>query len=277
MEQWLERIIPAGPWHAGLVAGAEAGLTVVIGLLIYLLLRWVALRALAAVMNPLLARASREGETNVARLRTLEGLARSSVTYLILFMALVTVLSQLGVNVAAILAGAGVVGLALSFGAQRLVRDILSGVFLLLEDQFRVGEMVTLVGTAGLPQFTGTILEMGLRITRLRDLSGKLLTMGNGDIAVVVNHHRGPLKATVEVGLSPEASLDRARSVIGETPLPDGLFTGAAEVEGVTSVGADKIVLRVAAPSEPGKAPEAELILRQVLADALRKAELEIR
>lgn len=277
MERWLDRWVPGGPWHDSLVEGARAGLTLLLGLAVYLALRWGVLRAMDALFRPLLARATREGETHVARLRTLEGLARSLATYVLLFLTAVTVLSQLGINVAAIVAGAGVVGLALSFGAQRLVRDILTGIFLLLEDQFRVGEMVTLVGTAGLPQFHGTVLEMGLRVTRLRDLSGKLLTIGNGDIAAVINHQRGPLKATVEVGLAPDVSLDRARAVISETSLPDELFSGPAEVEGVTVLEKDRVVLRITAPSEPGKAPEAELALRQLLGEALRKAELEIR
>ena len=277
MNKWFERIIAPGPWHDGLVEGAQAGFTVLIGILVYVVVRWVCVRAVGAVMRPLVQRASGEGATSVARLRTLEGLARSAITYLLLFMTLVTVLSQLGVNVAAILAGAGVLGLALGFGAQRLVRDILAGVFMLLEDQFRVGEVVTLVGTAGLPQFTGTILEMGLRITRMRDLSGKMLTIGNGDVAAVVNHNRGPLRATVEVGVATDTSLDQARSVIENVPLPEELFSGCARVEGVTALAAERIALLVAAPSGPGKAPEAELILREVLGEALRKAGVDIR
>ncbi|MGV3721664.1 MAG: SUMF1/EgtB/PvdO family nonheme iron enzyme, partial [Actinomycetota bacterium] len=84
--------------------------------------------------------------------RTLEGLARSTTTYALLFLTVVTLLNSVGVPVATLLTGAGVAGLALSFGAQRVVRDVLTGAFILVEDQFRVGEVVTLVLTAGLPQ-----------------------------------------------------------------------------------------------------------------------------
>ncbi|HEU4754712.1 MAG TPA: mechanosensitive ion channel family protein, partial [Armatimonadota bacterium] len=95
-----------------------------IAALLFLLFRWLAVRALNAVMRPLLARAGRESDTGAARLKTLHGLAGSAVTYVLLFVAVVTLLGQVGINVAAILAGAGVAGLALSFGAQRLVRDV---------------------------------------------------------------------------------------------------------------------------------------------------------
>ncbi|MBM3459533.1 MAG: mechanosensitive ion channel, partial [Armatimonadetes bacterium] len=160
---------------------------------LFVLVRFLGLGLLEAAFRPFEARARREGESSVARLHTLAAISRSLFSYSLLFIAAVTVLSLLGVNVMAILAGAGVAGLALSFGAQRLVRDVLTGFFLLLEDQFRVGEMVTLVGGPGLPQFQGTVLDVGLRVTRLRDLSGKLVSLGNGEVVAVINHSRGPI------------------------------------------------------------------------------------
>ena len=91
MEKWLDRLVPGGPWHDGLVEGARAGFTLLLGLVVYLALRWGVLRAMDALFRPLLARATREGETHVARLRTLEGLARSLATYVLLFLMVVTV------------------------------------------------------------------------------------------------------------------------------------------------------------------------------------------
>lgn len=277
MEKWLDRLIPGGTWHGSLVEGTRVALTCVFGLLVYLVLRWAVLRALLVVTRRLEDRLAREDATGAARLRTLEGLACSLATYILLFIVVVTVLGQLGINVSALLAGAGVVGLALSFGAQRLVRDILSGVFLLLEDQYRVGEVVTLVPGGGIPSFTGTVLEMGLRTTRLRDLSGKMLTLSNGDISAVVNHNRGPLRATVEIGVPPDASLEAIRGIVSGAALPEDLFSGCAELEGVSGMDASRTVLRVAAPSVPGKAPEAELRLRQVIGESLRREGVEVR
>lgn len=277
MKKWLETTIGGGPWHAWAVETVEAGYKVLLATLLFLIARWLILRTIQAVMLPLLARAEREGESHVFRLRTLEGLARSTTTYALLFLTVVTLLNSVGVPVATLLTGAGVAGLALSFGAQRVVRDLLTGAFILIEDQFRVGEVVTLVLTAGLPQLNGTIQEMGLRTTRLLDLAGKQVSVGNGDITVVINHNRGPVTATVEIGVPADASLERLQEVAGGLELPAALFTGPATIEGVTALEPLRMVIRVAAPARPGHAPDGELALRQAFGDALRKAEVEIR
>lgn len=277
MKRWLESIIGGGPWHAWAVEAGEAAYKMLFAAVLFLLARWMLLRAIQAVLRPLLARAEREGQSHVARLLTLEGLARSTTTYVLLFLTVVTLLNSLGVPVATLITGAGVAGLALSFGAQRVVRDVLTGAFILIEDQFRVGEVVTLVLGAGLPQLNGTIHEMGLRTTQLLDLSGKHVSVGNGDIVVVINHNRGPVTATIEIGVPPDASLDRLRELATGLVLPETLFTGLASIEGVSALDALKMVVRVAAPARPGHAPEAELALRQAFGEALRQAEVEIR
>jgi moderate conductance mechanosensitive channel len=277
MREWLQRILPAAPWRSWLIDAADAAVSVLWVILLFLVVRSLALRALQVLMARLEATARREGDTSVARLRTLEGLARSIITNALLFVASVTLLGEVGVNIAAILASAGVAGLALSFGAQRLVRDVITGFFLLLEDQFRVGEVVTLVGSPGLPQLTGTILEMGLRITRLQDVSGKLVTIGNGDIAAVINHSRGPISATVEFGVPPDVPVERIREILARMPLDDPAVAGPAGLDGVTQLEAERIVLRAAAPARPGQAPEAELALRQAIGEAMRQAGVEIK
>jgi len=277
MRTWFDRILTAGSIHPSLIFAVEGLLKAALAVLLFVVLRWVAVRGLRAVMRPLIARAGREGETHVTRLRTLEGLARSILTYTLLFLLAVTVLGQWGVNVAALVTGAGVAGLALSFGAQRLVRDVLTGFFLLLEDQFRVGEVVTLLGSSGLPAMNATVLEMGLRVTRLQEASGKLVTLSNGDISAVINHSRGPITAMVEVGVSPETRLDDVRAALSGMPLPDGLFTAPPALEGVAALEAERVVLRIAAPAQPGRAPEAEMALRQAVGETLRGAEIQIK
>lgn len=277
MKEWLETIIRRGPGHAWAVEAGEAAYKVLLAALLFLFVRWLILRAIQAVMRPLLARAQREGDSYVFRLRTLEGLARSTTTYALLFLTVVTLLNSVGVPVATLITGAGVAGLAISFGAQRVVRDVLTGAFILIEDQFRVGEVVTLVLGAGLPQLNGTIQEMGLRTTQLQDLAGKHVSVGNGDIVVVINHNRGPVTATVEIGVPPEASIERLREITGALVLPEALFTGPASIDGVTALDATRMVVRIAAPARPGHAPEGELALRQLFGEALRKEAVEIR
>jgi small conductance mechanosensitive channel len=277
MRAWLERLIPTGPVHDSLTELAMFGLNTLGIIVLYVVLRWLLLRGLTVLLAPIQAREGSRQGNGASRVSTLEGLARSAITYVLLFFAAVMLLGGLGVNVAAIVAGAGVAGLAISFGAQRLVRDVLTGFFLLMEDQFRVGEVVTLAGIPGLGQLTGTVRDMGLRITRLTDSAEKLVTVANGDIAAVVNHSRGPVTATVEIGLSPEAPLDRVRELITQTTLPDELFAGKPLLEGVTALDAAKMTIRVTAPAAPGQAPEAELALRGAVRDALRAGEIEIK
>lgn len=277
MRSWIERLIPPGPVHDTLVDLTSFGLHAIGILLLYVVLRWLLLRGLVVVIAPVRAREGLLQGGTASRVGTLEGLARSAVTYLLLFFAAMMLLGELGVNVAAIVAGAGVAGLAVSFGAQRLVRDVLTGFFLLMEDQFRVGEVVTLAGIPGLGQLTGTVREMGLRITRLTDSAEKLVTVANGDIGAVVNHSRGPVTATVEIGVAPEAPLDRVSELVGQAKLPEKLFAGPAKLDGVTALDATKLTVRVTAPAAPGEAPAAELALRAAVREALRSGEIEIK
>ena len=277
MRRWLDQILPTGSWHGWMVDVAEGGLKIAIAIIVFLVLRRLVLRALESVLLPILTRASGEDPTAVSRLKTLEGLARSSATYILLFGVVVTLLQSFNIQVTTLLAGAGVAGLALSFGAQRLVRDVLTGFFLLLEDQFRVGEVVSLMGIPGMAQANGTVLEMGLRTTRMTDLSGKLITISNGDIGAVINHSRGPVTATVEVGVPADVQLAQVREAMAALSLPEELFEGPAAVEGVTALEATRMVVRVAAPARAGRAPEAEMALRQAAGEALRQRGIEIR
>jgi small-conductance mechanosensitive channel len=260
-----------------IAAGWAVAAKVAPTLALILAARWLALRATRAVFRPLIERAEGVGPQHPARLRTLEGLLRSVISYSLLALAAITIIAVFGVDITALAAGAGVVGLALGIGAQRVVRDVLAGFFLLLEDQYQVGEVATLVGSAGLPQFQGTIEEMGLRITRIRDLSGKLVTISNGDIAAVINHSRESVAATIDVGVAPETPLPRVTELLAALPLPEELFAGAAVLQGVAALERERVVLRVRALARPEKAPEAELVLRQLVGEALRGNGVEIR
>lgn len=277
LHEWLSRVIPTGVWHAGLVSAAELGLSVLVILVLFLILRSLSLHGLAAIMRPLEAAAKREGESSLARVKTLEGLARSVIGYALLLLAILTGLDQIGVNVSTLLAGAGVAGLALSFGAQRLVRDVLTGFFLLLEDQFRVGETVTLLGIPGITQLNGTIEDIGLRITRLSDTSGKRVIVNNGDIGAVVNHSRGPVLIAIELGVPVDAPLERVQEIVEGTQLPSALFNEGTSLQGVAALDATKMVVRVSARARPGRSTDAELALRQAVGRALREAEIEIK
>jgi small-conductance mechanosensitive channel len=148
---------------------------------------------------------------------------------------------------------------------------------MLLEDQFRVGEYVTLVGGPGLPQLTGTVQEIGLRITRLIDSAGKYVVIGNGDVAAVINHSRGPVAAAVEIGVPADTSMDRLQELVSPLELDQERFSGPVTVRGVAALEETKMLVRFEAPSRPGQTIEAELALRRTVADALREAGIQIR
>jgi small conductance mechanosensitive channel len=132
---------------------------------------------------------------DAGRLQTLEVLLRSTFTYLIYFMAGLTILQIFNVNTAAILASAGILGLAVGFGAQSLVRDIISGFFIIFEDQFKVGDFVEAVGVIGVVE------EVGLRTCKIRQWTGQLHVIPNGEITKVTNYSRGCMMAVVMVGI----------------------------------------------------------------------------
>ncbi|MDK2896965.1 MAG: moderate conductance mechanosensitive channel [Candidatus Atribacteria bacterium] len=142
------------------------------------------------------------------RLRTVAPLITSFIKYFVVFFAAILILSELGVDAAAIIAGAGVVGIALGFGAQTLVKDILTGLFLLAEDSLSVGDIVQ-VGDV-----TGTVEDIGLRVTRIRPFSGALITIPNGEISRIANFNRGFTRAIVEVGIAYESEVDRAVEIM---------------------------------------------------------------
>ncbi len=142
------------------------------------------------------------------RIKTMRGLFKSMLRYVLYFVGAIMILSELNVNTSSILAGAGIIGLAVGFGAQNLVRDVVTGFFILFEDQFAVGDYVTIAGV------TGTVEDMGLRVTKIREATGELQIISNGEIKQVSNMSRGAMSVLVEVRVAREQDLDRVTAVI---------------------------------------------------------------
>ena len=140
--------------------------------------------------------------------KTLDVLLKSVLRYAIYFLIGIAIIDALGVPTTSIIASAGIVGLAVGFGAQGLVRDVLTGFFILFEDQFSVGDYVETAGLAGVVE------EVGLRVTKLRDFSGVLHIIPNGAIDKVTNHNRGNMRAMIDVSVAYEEDPDRVRSVL---------------------------------------------------------------
>ena len=133
--------------------------------------------------------------------KTLAGLLKSILRYVTYFTAAINILEIVGVKTASLLAAAGIGGLAVGFGAQNLVKDVISGFFIIFEDQYNVGDYVEAAGVAGV------VDEVGLRTTRLRDFGGQFHIIPNGEIALVTNHSRGIKRALVKVKIAYEENL----------------------------------------------------------------------
>lgn len=150
-------------------------------------------------------------ERSRLRAETVAGLLRSIASFIVFGLALSIVLAKLGVNVAPLIASAGVVGIAIGFGAQSLVKDFLTGIFMILEDQYGVGDVVD-VGAA-----VGTVEDVGLRVTRLRDVNGVVWYVPNGTIEAVGNRSQGFAVATVDVPVPYSENLDQVTAVLKAT------------------------------------------------------------
>ena len=200
---------------------------------------------------------SREPDKRVASRRTqraksLGSLLKSVATGVIFGVVFVMCLAEVNVNVAPILASAGVLGLALGFGAQTLVKDLISGVSMLMEDQYGVGDVVDL-GEA-----VGTVESVGLRITRLRDIDGTVWYVRNGEITRVGNQSQNWARAVLDIGVGYGTDLTRVRAVLQEVAHDlwlDEEFSGVIieepEVWGVEALGADRVIVRVALKTAP--------------------------
>jgi moderate conductance mechanosensitive channel len=209
------------------------------------------------------------------RARTIGSVLRSIASAVVLVIALVMVLAEFGVALGPILASAGIVGVALGFGAQNLVRDFLSGMFMLLEDQYGVGDIVDL-GEAG-----GTVEAVGLRITTVRDVQGTVWYVRNGEILRVGNKSQGYAVAVIDLPLAHSADIAQAVEIAGrvatariaEADIADDVLE-PPEVLGVERVGPEGVTLRVTARTNPGRQFAVQRALNAAIADAYDDAGL---
>ncbi|WP_426573768.1 mechanosensitive ion channel family protein [Aquihabitans sp. McL0605] len=220
------------------------------------------------------------GEVNMrsaARAMTITGVLRSVASGVIGVFAVIYILGVLGWDLGPLIAGAGLVGIALGFGAQSLVRDFLSGFFMLIEDHFGVGDVVDL-GEA-----SGTVEQVTLRVTRLRDQNGTVWHVPNGEVRRVGNKSQQWARAVLDVAVSPQADLERAAQVIGDAAAavwelreaaPDVL--GEPEVLGIEYLGPDAATIRVQGKTRPGAQWRVSRLLRVRIAEALAEAGIDL-
>ena len=221
-----------------------------------LVVRWLATKAIERVVRRAettpLPGARHTHTRRAQRARSLGSLLGSITTTVVFGVAFVMVLSEVGMDIAPILASAGVLGLAIGFGAQNLVKDFLSGVMMMVEDQYGVGDAVDL-GEA-----VGTVEHVGLRVTRVRDVNGTVWYVRNGEILRVGNQSQNWARTVLDVKVGYAEDLDRVRTLLAdvahsvwEDPDYQGVIIEEPEVWGVQDLGPDGVVVRVTLKTAP--------------------------
>ncbi|MFE7764000.1 mechanosensitive ion channel family protein [Streptomyces sp. NPDC057438] len=211
------------------------------------------------------------------RSQAIGSVLRSVASFLILGTAALMVLATFEINLAPLLASAGVAGVAIGFGARNLVTDFLSGVFMILEDQYGVGDTVD-AGVA-----SGEVIEVGLRVTKLRGDNGEIWYVRNGEVKRIGNLSQGWATAGVDVTVRYDEDLDKVRRTlteVGEAMSKEDpwneLLWGPIEVLGLDDVLLDSMVVRVSAKTMPGKALTVERELRWRIKKAFDAADIPI-
>jgi len=187
------------------------------------------------------------------------------------------ILSELGVDIAPLIAGAGIVGIALGFGGQYLVRDIIAGLFIIIEDQFRKGDVVEIAGSSGLVQ------DVNLRRTILRDLDGAEHHIPNGEITKTLNKTKFWSRIHLNIGIAYEADIDKAFEILNEVgkefaedeKWKDSIIK-VPEVIGLDELADSAVVIKILGEIKPGKQWDAMRELNLRIKKALDKAHIEI-
>ncbi|NPA90438.1 MAG: mechanosensitive ion channel family protein [Chloroflexi bacterium] len=245
-------------------------------ILLVVLLGYFAWEGIELFLAYLAMRIPATDELTERRLRTITEVGRWIGRGVVIFVVGTMLLSIFKIEITPLIASAGVVGLALGLGSQKLIQDIIAGVFILLEDQFHVGDGVEVAG------ITGVVEDMTLRVTKVRDLHGYLHIIPNSEITVVTNRSRGWTRAIAEVGVAYDSDLDKVKKVLtelGQTLYeenPDNLFLEPPFPLGPEALADSSINFRLVARVQPDRQWDAERLMRQRIKEAFDRAGIEI-
>lgn len=217
------------------------------------------------------------GERREQRAEAIGQLLRSAASLIIWSIGTLLVLTRVGLDIGPLLASAGVVGVALGFGAQALIKDYLAGIFIILEDQYGVGDIVD-VGPV-----VGTVEEITLRITRLRDVSGVVWYVRNGEILRVANKSQGWTMAIVDLPIAYNENIDRVRRIVEDVatamdddPAYDDMLLGRPDFVGIEQVSGEAVFVRVLAKAAPDQQHAVQREIRERIKVAFDKAGVQV-
>jgi small conductance mechanosensitive channel len=242
MEGFLDLV-----WKWLITSGAQILAIAIISFIIIRVFRMIIFRSRDRIVMR-----TEEDKERAKRTETLAGLVEMTFRALVLIAATLMTLEALGINIGPLLAGAGVVGLAVGFGGQSLVKDVISGFFILLENHMNVGDVVTIAGESGLVE------SINLRVTTLRDLSGNVHIIPNGEIATVTNMTKEYSRAVLDIGVAYKENVDEVMKVmkdVGDELAKDPGFSGRIlepmEMLGVDSFGDSSVNIRARITTKP--------------------------
>ena len=208
------------------------------------------------------------------RANTIGEILKKIIKYILYFIGIIIVLDMFNINTTSILATAGIGGLAIGFGAQSLVKDIITGFFILLEDQYAVGDFVK-IGS-----FDGVVEELGLRVTKLRAFSGELHIIPNGNIEIVTNGNRGAMRALVKVSISYEEDFDRIIKVLenicNKIKSTNESILDGPTILGINELGESYITVNIVAKTKPMDQWSVQRAIRKEIKDEFAKENIKI-
>jgi moderate conductance mechanosensitive channel len=215
-------------------------------------------------------------ERRAQRAATLGSILRSAVTFIMFVIAFLLILSELRIDLAPFIAGTSIVGVALGFGAQNIVKDFLSGMFMMIEDQYGVGDVIDF------EKASGTVEAVGLRTTRLRDVNGTVWYVRNGEVVRVGNQSQGFAQVVLDVPIDAAADVTAASAamvaVADELAHDDEwstVFLDAPEVQGVEAMSREETVIRLVARVRPLEQWRTARELRRRIRDRLDQLKIE--
>lgn len=262
---WIENI----KWEQILLNVGVTLIQLIATIIAYLIIRSIGKR----VIQSSFLKVQNKRKMSVARTKTLQALAISVFSYVLFFITLVIILGIFKFDATGLIAGAGIVGLAIGFGAQGFVSDIVTGFFILLEKQLDVGEYVS---TAG---YDGIVEEVGLRTTQIRSFDGTLHYIPNREIGSLSNHSRGNMRALVDIGISYHDNIDQAIAVLQEicdkVKQENDKIVEGPDVLGVQMIGQDDVTLRIIAKTESMEQWGVERQLRKAIKEAFDKNKMD--
>ncbi|WP_054635184.1 mechanosensitive ion channel family protein [Thalassobacillus sp. C254] len=208
------------------------------------------------------------------RVKTLKNLSLNVFAYALIFVLITIIVGIFDLNIAPIIAGAGIIGLAVGFGAQGLVSDVVTGFFLLLEKQIDVDDYVTIAG------LDGVVEEVGLRTTQIRAFDGTLHYIPNREISSVSNHSKGNMQAMIDISISYDDDIDRAMKVLqdacDQVAAEEEVIKDGPHVLGVASFGDSDVIIRIIGQTENMEQWGIERKLRKACKEALDANGIEI-